>query len=155
MTGLAGHARIALDSNVLIYLLEGDGALAEAAARIVDAVELGEVAATMSAVGLAEVLAGPARTGDARAFEATADALRDLRLAIVTLDAATAEDAAWIRGSLGLTLQDAVHLASARRAGASAFVTNDRRIRSLPRLDVLYLDDLDAPAADLGCRGHA
>ena len=144
MRNLAGHRRIGLDSNILIYLLETSGPLADAAARIVDAIDAGTTEAVLSTVGLIEILAGPARAGDAATFELTADALRDLLIRVVSLDRATAEDAAWIRGSLGIGLEDAVHLASARNAGATAFVTNDRRLRSIPRLEVVYLDDLVA-----------
>ena len=144
MRDLARHRRIGLDSNILIYLLETSGPLADAAARIVDAIDAGTTEAVLSTVGLIEILAGPARAGDAAAFELTADALRDLLIRVVSLDRATAEDAAWIRGSLGIGLEDAVHLASARNAGATAFVTNDRRLRSIPRLEVVYLDDLVA-----------
>ena len=144
MRDLAGHRRIGLDSNILIYLLETSGPLADAAARIVDAIDAGTTEAVLSTVGLIEILAGPARAGDAATFELTADALRDLLIRVVSLDQATAEDAAWIRGSLGIGLEDAVHLASARNAGATAFVTNDRRLRSIPRLEVVYLDDLVA-----------
>ena len=144
MRDLAKHRRIGLDSNILIYLLESSGPLADAAARIVDAIEAGTTEAVLSTVGLIEILAGPANAGDAAAFELTADALRDLLIRVVSLDRATAEDAAWIRGSLGIGLEDAVHLASARNAGATAFVTNDRRRRSIPRLEDVYLDDLVA-----------
>ena len=144
MRDLARHRRIGLDSNILIYLLETSGPLADAAARIVDAIDAGTTEAVLSTVGLTEILAGPARAGDAAAFELTADALRDLLIRVVSLDRATAEDAAWIQGSLGIGLEDAVHLASARNAGATAFVTNDRRLRSIPRLEVVYLDDLVA-----------
>ncbi|MEO8436875.1 MAG: type II toxin-antitoxin system VapC family toxin [Chloroflexota bacterium] len=133
-----------MDSNILIYLLETSGPLADAAARIVDAIDDRTTQAVLSTVGLVEILAGPARAGDAAAFEFTADALRDLLIRFVSLDRATAEDAAWIRGSLGIGLEDAVHLATARNAGATAFVTNDRRLRSIPRLEVVYLDDLVA-----------
>jgi predicted nucleic acid-binding protein len=141
MPDLADHRRIALDANVLIYLIEGHGPLAEAAGNLVDSIESGEADGVMSAIGVAEVLAGPASAGDAQAFELTAEAIRDLRIDVMPLDATTAEDAAWIRGSLGIALVDAVHLASARNAGATVFVTNDRRIRSLPRLAVSYLGD--------------
>ncbi len=43
-----------------------------------------------------------------------------------------------------MALADAMHLASARAAGATAFVTNDRRIRGSSKLEVIYLDDLEA-----------
>jgi predicted nucleic acid-binding protein len=144
MRDLTGHRKIGLDSNILIYLLETSGPLADAAARLVDAIDAGTTEAILSTVGLVEILVGPARAGDAAAFELTADALRDLLIRVVSLDRTTAEDAAWIRGSLGIGLEDAVHLASARNSGATAFVTNDRRLRSIPRLEVVYLDDLVA-----------
>ena len=144
ISSLTGHRKIALDSNVLIYLIETQGLLADAAASIVDAVAAGQVIAVMSAIGLVEVLVGPARRGDAIAFEITAEALRDLPIDVTPLGSAIAEDAAWIRGAVGLGVEDAVHLATARSAGATAFVTNDRRLRSIPNLQVVYLDDLVA-----------
>lgn len=144
-SGLIGHQKIGLDSNVLIYLLETQGPVADSVASLIDMVADGEAQAVLSALGLVEILVGPARLGDARMFEMTADAIRDLPIRIVPLDAAIAEDAAWIRGASGLGLEDAVHLASARAAGATAFVTNDRRIRAIANyLDVIYLDDLVA-----------
>ena len=39
-------------------------------------------------------------------------------------------------------MADAIHVASARAAGATALITNDRRIRARTGLEVLYLDDL-------------
>jgi predicted nucleic acid-binding protein len=105
---------------------------------------MGCVVADTAVVGLVEILTGPARLGEAAGFELTAEALRDLSIRVVPLDGARAEDAAWIRGSLGIGLEDAIHLASARDAGATAFITNDRRLRSIPRPEVIYLDDLVA-----------
>jgi len=144
ISALTGHRKIALDSNVLIHLIETGGPLADAAASIVDAVATGRYVAVMSAIGLVEVLVGPARRGDSVAFETTAEAIRDLPIDITGLDATLAEDGAWIRGAAGVGLEDAVHLATARSAGATAFVTNDRRLRSIPNLEVVYLDDLVA-----------
>ena len=142
--GLTGHQKIGLDSNVLIYLIETKGSVADVVASIVDMIADGQVVGVLSAIGLVEILVGPARVGDARLFETTAEALRDLPIRVVPLSGAIAEDAAWIRGASGVGLEDAVHLASARAAGATAFVTNDRRIRAIPNLDVIYLDDLVA-----------
>lgn len=144
MVDPGGHRRVALDSNVLIYLLEGHGPLAEAAARLVDAIGSGEREGLISAIGLIEVLAGPAGTGDAQAFELMAESIRDSGIRVVPLDGDTAEDAAWIRGSVGMALADAVHLATARNAGATAFITNDRRIPAIPRVAVVSLADLSS-----------
>jgi predicted nucleic acid-binding protein len=101
------------------------------------------VEGVLATVGLTEVLVGPARWGDAASFEMAAETVRNLGFLFQPLDPGTAEDAAWLRGTTGADLPDAMHLASARAAGATAFVTNDRRIRSRPGLEVVYLDDLE------------
>ncbi len=139
---LTRHPRLALDSSVLIYLLEDDPVRAGLVASLVDEAAARRCAGILATVGIAEILAGPARSGDGAAFEMLAAAVRELGLDHPVLDEATAEDAAWIRGATGVGLADAVHLASARASGATAFLTNDRRIRSGPGLEVVYLDDM-------------
>lgn len=140
---LERHRRLALDSNVLIYLLEQDEDRAELVACLVDAIGTRRVEGVLATVGLTEILVGPARWGDAASFEMAAETVRNLGFLFQPLDPGTAEDAAWVRGTTGADLPDAMHLASARAAGATAFVTNDRRIGSRPGLEVVYLDDLE------------
>ncbi len=142
----ARHPRVAVDADVLIYLLDGSEPRAGLAAAVIDAIEAGGVAGSMSALALTEVLVGPARTGDAARFERTAVELRDLALAVTPISADVAEHAAWLRGRDLLQLADAVHVAAAQST-ATAFITNDRRIRSQPSLEVVYLDDLVPPDA--------
>jgi predicted nucleic acid-binding protein len=136
------HRLVALDANILIYVLEGSEEFGVRARAVVDALDDGVLTASMATVGQVEILAGPARIGDAAVFERTADEMRSLGLTLVPLTTAVAEDAAWLRGQGGLELVDAIHVASARAAGATAFITNDRRIRAQAGLDVFYLDDL-------------
>jgi predicted nucleic acid-binding protein len=137
------HPLVALDANVLIYVLEGSEEFGARARAVVDAVDDGLLSASMATVGQVEILAGPARIGDAGLFERTADEIRSLGITLVPLTSTVAEDAAWLRGQGGLDLADAIHVAGARAAGATALITNDRRIRPRPSLDVLYLDDMD------------
>ena len=140
---MTDHRRIALDANVLIYLVENAEPFATRAQQLVDALDTSGIRASFATIGQVEVLTGPARTGDGAAFELTAAAIRDIGLDLVPLSAAIAEDAAWLRAQAGMAVADAVHIATARAAGATAFVTNDRRIRSRPGVQVLYLDDLE------------
>lgn len=157
MSGSAGsvgdlarrHRRIAFDSNILIYLLERRDARGDAVAALIDEMAATGATPILSAVGVAEVLAGPARSGDAVGFEMLAAGLRTLGFENPVLDTSTAEDAAWVSGRTGAALPDAMHLACAKSAGATAFLTNDRRIRPALKLDVVYLDDLLDPD-DLG-----
>jgi predicted nucleic acid-binding protein len=139
----ARHPRIAVDADVLIYLLDGSEPRAGLAGALIDAIDSGVIVGSMSALTLTEVLVGPARAGDAARFEQTAFELRDLDLSVVPISTEIAEHAAWLRGREALQLADAVHVAAAQTV-ATAFVTNDRRIRSQPGLEVMYLDDLIA-----------
>ncbi len=142
---IARHRRIALDSNVLIYLLDSTGTEADRVSEVLDAIESGTVGATMSTIGMTEVLTGPARDGDGARFELLATELRTIRnLRLVDVRPEIAVDAAWLHGAAGLGLEDAVHVATARAAGATALITNDRRIRSRPGLQVVYLSELVA-----------
>lgn len=141
---LSGHRRVALDSNVLIYLADDFGGRGQIAGRVVAALIELQIETVLATVGLSEVLTGPARAGDVVGFELLADELREVGLRLVPLDASIAGDAAWLRGRARFDLIDAIHVASARAAGATLFLTNDRGIPSLPQLEVAYLDDLVA-----------
>jgi predicted nucleic acid-binding protein len=137
------HERVGLDSNVVIYLLEDSGELGQRAGALLDAIARGEAVGILSAVVLTEACSGPAIAGDMTLVERVADELRSLEnTEIVDVSADIAVDAAVIRGARSLTSADAIHLACARAAEATAFVTNDRRIKSSPQLEVLYLDEI-------------
>lgn len=137
------HRRIALDSNVFVYVLEGVEPWAHVARRLLDAIEAGRFRGVIAAVGVAEVCAGPARRGDLAMLERYAEEIGSMPgMRIQPVTAEVAMDAAVIRGMREISLADAMHLASARAAGATAFVTNDRRLRGSSKLDVIYLDAL-------------
>lgn len=139
---LARHPVVGLDSNVLIYVFEGTTPLADAAEALLDAVGSGQGDAVLATIGLTEILTRPAALGDGALFERYATELRSIEhLRLVPLDAETAIDAAWGRAG-DRDLGDAFHVATARAAGATAFVTNDRRVRGRAGIEVVYLSDL-------------
>ncbi len=150
---LGRHQRIGIDSNVLIYLLEGTSSLADTAGALLDALAAGSGTGVLSSLAVAEVSMGPARGGDQAMVARYADEMTSLEnVEVVAVDVDIAVEAALIRGAGPLTLADAIHLATARLAAATAFVTNDRRIRSIDRLEVLHLNALDLaePRARIG-----
>lgn len=141
---VARHRRVGIDSNVLIYLFEGGGAEADAAGLLLDAIDAGRCEGVLATVGLTEILTRPASLGDGALVERYADeisAIDNLRLA--PLDAEIAIDAAWGR-STERDLGDAVHVATAKAARATAFVTNDRRVRGRATVEVIRLDEITA-----------
>lgn len=136
------HEVIGIDSNLPIYLFDGTTPLADAAQAVFEAIERGEVQGVLATIGLTEVLSRPAALGDGALFERYARELRSIpNLRIVDLDAETAVDAAWGRSG-GRDLGDAVHVATARAAGATAFITNDQRIRGRSGVEIVLLSDL-------------
>jgi len=142
------HGVVALDSNVLIYLLEGSGPLADAAEALIDGIEEGAATGVLASIALTEVLTRPAAVGDAELFERYAEELRSVpNLRIVALDAETAIDAAWGRSG-GRDLGDAVHVATARRAGATCFVTNDLRVRGRAGVEIVRLAEITFDAGE-------
>ena len=52
------------------------------------------------------------------------------------------EDAVHLRATARLTTPDAIHAATAHRAGCSVFVTNDADFRRVESLPLAVLDDL-------------
>ena len=142
---VARHRRIALDANALVYLLEAPDPLGRVTAAILDAAEGGRLTVILATLALAEIAVGPVRAGDETIVERYADEIRDLRgVQIVPLTADIALDVGVIRGRYRIRLADAIHLATARQAGASAIVTNDRRMPDIPHLEVIQLADLVA-----------
>ena len=144
------HPRLALDSNVLIYVLERAEPRAGIGRALLDALEARRTQGVISTIGLAELTVGPVRHGAPADVERYVDELRSidgLEWRPVTADIAV--DAGILRGARGIGLPDAIHLASARASAATAFITNDRRLRGSAHLEVIYLDDLelDEPAA--------
>ena len=52
------------------------------------------------------------------------------------------EDAARVRAETGLKIPDALHAATALRAGCALFITNDTDFRRMQELPVVVLNDL-------------
>ena len=136
------HRRVGIDSNVVIYALEGSSAESDVARSLFDLMAAGKLTGILSVLGLIEVLVAPARHEGDALVQRYADELTDIEgLDIAGVERDTVIEAAHIRAS-GAPLADAIHLATARSSDASAFITNDRRIRPLSGLDVIQLPDL-------------
>ena len=136
------HRRVAVDSNVFIYLFDGSGTEATSAGLVLDAIDAGRCEGVLATVGLTEILTRPASLGDAVIFERYVAEIRNIRhLRLAPLLEEVAIDAAWGR-SADRDLGDAVHVATARAAQATAFVTNDRRVRPRTGVEVVVLDTI-------------
>jgi predicted nucleic acid-binding protein len=129
---LAEEALLLIDSPPIIYALEDHPQFGPRFAPLFAAHAAGQLRFAVTAITVAEVLAGPLRAGDdvpAQRYQAILASWQP-----VALDLDIAASSARLRVSLRLGLADAVQAASALAINAAALVTHDRdfsRVRSL------------------------
>jgi predicted nucleic acid-binding protein len=139
---LAGHAIIGLDTSIFIYHLEGHPRYLPLTRELLAGVQAGRQRAITSTVTVMELTVRPWQAGRpavAREYEALLVHFPHLTLADVTRD--VARRAAQLRARHRIRPADALQVATALVHGATAFVTNDRRLMQLsPELDTIVLD---------------
>ncbi len=140
---LGGHAVIGLDTCIFIYHLEAHPRYQPLTQELLAGVQAGRQTAIASTVTVMELTVRPwqvDRPAVAREYEALLVHFPHLTLADVTRD--VARRAAQLRARYRLRPVDALQVATTLVHGATAFVTNDRRLTRLaPVLDIIILDD--------------
>lgn len=118
-------SRIYWDSMLFIYWIEGHPVYGPRVEHILDRMtERGDLLCT-SAFTIAEVLTGPVKQGDERLAGQIREAFDNSAIQVLPFTTATAELYSSIRGRLGFSPVDAIHLASAAEAKTDIFLTND------------------------------
>lgn len=117
-----------VDASVLIAHLDRDDALHVRAREALE--ETAELPLAASAVTVAEVLVGPARSGR---LEAAQTALRDLGVDEVPVPAGAARRLAELRAVTGLKLPDCCVLLAAQEVAAGAVLSFDDRLTKRAR----------------------
>ena len=142
---LGNHAILGLDTAIFICHLEAHPRYRPLTQVVLSSVESGRHTAVTSTITLMELTVQPWQVGReavARELEARLVHFPNLILADVTRD--VARRAAQLRARFNIRPADALHVATALVHGASAFVTNDRRLNRLEsHLDILILDDFE------------
>ena len=133
--GLKEGTRVTVDSAPLIYFLEDHRTLARRFEALFEANGAGTLEIVISSIAVAEVLAGPLKSGN----EALADRYRRVlaQWPIIAVDAELAALAARLRASHGLRLPDAIHAATALSTDSAALVTHDRDFTGLKGLRII------------------
>jgi predicted nucleic acid-binding protein len=140
---LSKYGIVALDTNVLIYHLEGLHPYVDLTRALIVQLTSAGLEGIVSAVSLAELLVGPHRQGDPGKVAAARDFVLGLPNAtLIEVGADVADRAARLRAE-GLRMPDALIAASGIEGGAEAIISNDPRLRreidGLPA--VILLDD--------------
>ncbi len=132
-----------VDTMLFVYHFEAEPRFGRAAGRLLAAAESGSCRLVTSMLTLLEALVVPKRYGD----EALCRRYRDFfasfpNLTVVPVGPEIAEAAAEIRAGHGFRTPDALHLATARHAGADGFVSEDRRLRGVRGVAVRSLAEV-------------
>lgn len=136
LEGLGEQPVLVVDTAPIIYSLEGHPRLAARFAPVFEAAEEGAAQIVISAITLAEVIAGPLRSGD----EALAARYRETLTRawqVMPVDVEVAVEAARIRIAHRLRLPDAIQVATAIRANAAALVTHDSALTAVRGIKVI------------------
>ena len=121
-------SRVYWDSMLFIYWLEDHPQYAKQVDAIHSRMKQRQDRLITGAFTFGEVLAGTYRKGRAELADQFRTLLRSVVAEIVPFTVETAEHYARIRGALGTTPADAIHLASAAQAGTDLFLTNDKHL---------------------------
>jgi predicted nucleic acid-binding protein len=128
-----------LDTNVVIYAVEGQVPFQQRARNHIAHLESAGHRFVISELTWTECLVGPLRTGDGPLLLEYHRFFQGPRLTAVPLTAAVYHRAAMIRGTLHYGLADSLHLAVAVEYRFDRFLTNDNRLAGFPdiTLDLL------------------
>ena len=134
--------RVYFDSNIFIYFLDGHPVYFSAVARLLNACLTREIFGATGDVAVAEVMVDAYKQTDVGLIARFKQFFgQEQFLSIAGHNTTVFDDAAQLAARNGLKFVDALHLATATSIGCTAFVTNDRRIASIERVQVVQLAD--------------
>ena len=137
-----GRGPVGADTALFIYLIEERSPFLSLIEPLFREADEGRRELVTSAITLLEVLVVPYRAGNrplAERYEALLMRSRGVRVVDLSVDQLRA--AAQLRATFGVKTPDALQIVAALAGGCTTFVTNDRRIPSIPGMRVLQLAD--------------
>lgn len=134
---LSRYSRVGLDTNVVIYFLEGVPGYFPYVDSLMGQIEGGKLSTVLSAVVELELLVKPLREKRAEALQDIALFLDEFpHLEVVSLNRDTARLAARIRAQTQISTPDAIIVATSINSGCQAVVGNDKqcaiRVKDIP-----------------------
>ena len=137
-----GRAPVGVDTAIFIYFIEEHRRFLPTILPLFRDADSGKRDLVTSAITLLEVLVVPYRAGSrllADRYEALLTRSRGVRLVDVTRDQLRA--AAQLRAATGVRTPDALQLTAALASGCATFLTNDRRLPTIPGIRVVQFTE--------------
>ena len=140
---LPDFARIYIDTVVLIYVVEQAPVYGSLLAALWTKLQAGNLEVFTSELIVMETLVIPIRNSDTFLIDAYEQLLRSPQIQLIPVNQNILREAARLRAvTPSLRTPDAIHVATAMTSECSQFLTNDRRLRIMPDLPVVILDEL-------------
>lgn len=139
---LAHHDIIAVDTAPFIYLWEQHPRYLPLAETLFRHLKQPEVQGITSVITLIEACVHPQRQGRldlVQTYERSL--LHSHQIRMLSIDAALARRAVLLRATYEIHVPDALQMSAAIEAGATLFVTNDRRLSKIQEIEILLFDD--------------
>jgi predicted nucleic acid-binding protein len=139
---LSRHRLVGFDTSIFIYRIEQTGRWSAVSLEVLRALSDGRFAGVTSVLTLMEIAIKPVRLGRPEIADMYEVLIRAIpNLDVIQVDARTARIGAELRARHGIRTPDALHIAAAIAHGATAFVTNDKRLHRVSEIDIVILDD--------------
>jgi predicted nucleic acid-binding protein len=135
-----GRGPVGVDTVIFIYFIEEHPQFLQVIEPLFRDVDRGRIELITSALTLLEVLVVPYRRGDqllASRYESILTRSRGVRIADISRDYLRA--AAQLRAKTGVKTPDSLQLIAALAAGCTVFLTNDRKLPTVPGMRILQL----------------
>ena len=133
---------IYLDASSLIYSVERVAPYRTLLEPMWEQAQDGNLTVVSSPIIVTETLVKPLRDGNAEIELQYRELFASNTIRLLDASYQVFEDAARLRADTGLATPDALHAATALRAGCALFITNDTDFRRAQGLPVVVLDDL-------------
>ncbi len=133
---------IYLDASGLIYSVERVEPYRTLMEPMWQRVQAGDLAIVSSPIIVIEALVKPLREGNREIEMQYRELFASNAVRLLDASYQVFEDAAHLRAETGLKTPDALHAATALRAGCALFITNDADYRRVQGLPLVVLDDI-------------
>jgi len=139
---LQRHRRVGIDTPVFVYHIEQAPRWAPSADRVLRALADGQFSGVTSVITLLELAIRPLRLGRPEIADTYESLVQDIEnLALVRIDQRVGRIGAELRTGHGLRTPDALQIAACLAHGATAFLTNDRRLRRVNEIEILLIEE--------------
>lgn len=141
---LEGIASLYLDSNILIYLVEGNAALNDLVLAAFREIDAHKVTLYTSEITITECLNGAYRAGVEELAQKYFELLgAEEFITLLPVDSDVCVEAARLGTACRLKTLDSIHLASATLAGCQALLTNDSAFRTTKNVLTIQLSEFN------------